>query len=229
MKNKLEGYFVGCKDTGCMTFHMYKYFFYCLTVAWCPFPTITEGCARLQGLHEAIHHTSFISLCENKEQRQKMMTRKQGALSLTNSEKGIITNVSKYLKGRKRIQTLVHDWFWMLFHFSWKQWVPTQHRCTNEHLRSQLDEAMIWSVILLFYFVWICERCHSGLSFFPLIAKKEEYTLRDRLIQAEEPQDESIHWCSLTDIFSVANTGELSALYKDLVWSRSIPNRSIIV
>lgn len=28
---------------------------------------------------------------------------------------------------------------------------------------------------------------------------------------------------------SVANTGELSALYKDLVWSRSIPDRSIIV
>lgn len=60
--------------------------------------------------------------------------------------------------------------------------MPTQHRCINKHLRSQL-----------FYFVWICEDCHSGLSFFPLIAKKEEYTQRDRLIQAEEPQDESIH------------------------------------
>lgn len=46
-------------------------------------------------------------------------------------------------------------------------------------------------------------------------------------MQAEEPQDESIHWWSLTDVLSMANTGELSALHKDLMRSRSVPECSI--
>lgn len=52
---------------------------------------------------------------------------------------------------------------------------------------------------------------------------------RRRLTYGEEPEDESVHWWPLTGIRSTACTGELSALYQDLVWSRSIQGLFIIV
>lgn len=53
--------------------------------------------------------------------------------------------------------------------------------------------------------------------------------LRRWLTYGEEPEDESVHWWPLTGIRSAACTGELSALYQDLVWSRSILGLFIIV
>lgn len=34
-----------------------------LTIAWGSFPAVTEGCSRLQGLHQAIHHTRLVTFC----------------------------------------------------------------------------------------------------------------------------------------------------------------------
>lgn len=34
-----------------------------LTIAWGSFPAVTEGCSRLQGLHQAVHHTRLVTFC----------------------------------------------------------------------------------------------------------------------------------------------------------------------
>lgn len=34
-----------------------------LTVAWGSFPAVTEGCSRLQGLHQAVHHPRLVTFC----------------------------------------------------------------------------------------------------------------------------------------------------------------------
>lgn len=58
---------------------------------------------------------------------------------------------------------------------------------------------------------------------------KDANALRRRKTYGEEPEDKSVHWWPLTGIRSPACTGELSALYQDLVWSQSIQGLFIIV
>lgn len=81
-------------------------------------------------------------------------------------------------------------------------------------------------------FVRACGCCHLGLcSLFSLEKNKlgrrktnweRQHKQRSQRMKAST----DAHWQIF--LFSAANTGELSALYKDLVWSRSITGRSIM-
>lgn len=184
------------------------FLFYGLTVARCPFPAIAEGCPGLQGLHQTVHHAGFISLCKRANYTGNGHYTVTGSLATDRRGRKKKKNTKKHDDKRERVfkrtyrsanartrllpavipivagesgAPQVHGW-------------PLRSEPHGGH-ESECDI----TISLYCTTVWVLSL--TARSFFRAdCEERKEKALRDGPIQAEEPQDESIHWCSSTDI-----------------------------
>lgn len=73
-----------------------------LTIAWGSFPAVTEGCSRLQGLHQVVHHPRLVTFCKENRVACQSSVSVSHILQLTYTNPHTVVRLLKTECGSKR-------------------------------------------------------------------------------------------------------------------------------